>query len=122
MQIGWLEYNLVKTNGPLAQHEGIQECLRVRQKLDAKRQEISDAASETERLEKRQERLRQNIAAGGQDELANRWRTGLDEAEQAIRKIEEEQIPILREEEESLRCQLRDALQSLSAEWSEEGE
>ena len=68
-----------------------------------------------------QERLRENIKSGGQDELTNRWRNELEEAEQAIRKIEEERLPGLRQEEESLRSKLKDALKSLSVEWSEEG-
>jgi hypothetical protein len=119
LQVGWLEQNLVKTNGPLALNEGIQECLSIHRDLEAKRQEISDAVNETQRLAERQERLRQNIKAGGQDELTNRWRTDLDEAEQAIRKLEEEREPALRDEEKSLRSKLKDALKSLSAEWSE---
>jgi hypothetical protein len=120
LQVGWLEQNLVKTNGPLALDEGIQQCLSIHGGLEAKRQEISDAVNETQRFAERQERLRENIKTGGQDELTNRWRTELDEAEQAIRRIEEEQIPTLREEEKSLRSKLKDALKSLSAEWSEE--
>ena len=120
LQIDWLEQNLVKTNGPLAMHEGIQQCLDMQKDLEAKGQETSDAINETERLAGRQDRLRQNIQTGGQDELTNRWRTELDEAEQAIKKIEEEQIPALRADEKSLRSKLKDALKSLSAEWSEE--
>ena len=120
IQINWLEQNLVKTNGPLALDEGVQECLRIHQELESKRQEISDAVNETERLAGRQERLRQNIKSGGQDELTSRWRTELDEAEQAIRKIEEERLPGLRSEEKSLHSKLKEAIKSLSAQWSQE--
>jgi hypothetical protein len=119
IQIDWLEQNLVKTNGPLAKDKGVQECLQIQQELEAKRHDVSDAVNETERLAARQDRIRQNIKAGGQDELTNRWRTELDEAEQAIKKIEEEKIPALREEEKSLRSKLKEALKSLSAEWAE---
>lgn len=120
LQVNWLEQNLVKTNGPLALHEGVQGCLKIHQQVEAKRQEISDAVNETERRAGRQERLRQNIKSGGQDELTNRWRTELDEAERAIQEIEEERLPGLRDEERSLRSKLKEALKSLSAEWSPE--
>jgi hypothetical protein len=118
-RIPWLTQNLVKTNGPLALDEGVRRCLELDQQMKDKQQEITEAVQETERLAARQERLRQNITAGGQDELTGRWRTELDGAEQAIRKIEEETIPALREQEKALRVKLRDALRSLSAEWSE---
>jgi hypothetical protein len=120
LQIGWIEENLVKTNGPLAHDEGIRKCLSVHRAAEAKRQEISDAVNETERLAARQDRLRENIKTGDRDQLTNRWRTDLDEAEQAIRKIEEEQIPALRQEEKTLRSKLKDALMALSVEWSGE--
>lgn len=120
MRIEWLQQSLVTTNGPLASDQGVRECLEIHQELEAKRQEISDAVKETERLADRQDRLRKNLKTGGQDELTNRWRTELDEAEQAIRKIEEERIPALRDEDKAVRSKLKDALKSLSAEWSEE--
>ncbi|MEQ8791098.1 MAG: hypothetical protein RIC55_32855 [Pirellulaceae bacterium] len=120
-RIAWLEQNLVKTNGPLALDEGVQQCLAIHQQMEAKQEETTEAVRETERLAARQERLRQNIKAGGQDELTNRWRGELDAAEQSIRKIEEETIPALREEEKTLRTKLRDALRSLAAEWANVG-
>jgi hypothetical protein len=86
----------------------------------AKRQEIADAVAEMERLAARQDRLRQNIKSGGQDELTNRWRTELDEAEQAIKQIEEVRLPTLRDQEKSLNATLKSALRSLAAEWTDE--
>jgi len=94
--------------------------LKMHREHEAKGQEIADAVKETGRLADRQDRLRKNLKTGGQDDLTNRWRTELDEAEQAIRKIQEEQIPALRKEEKALRSKLRDALLALSAEWSVE--
>jgi hypothetical protein len=120
LEIAWLERNLVKTNGPLAMNEGVQQCLAIDRELEATRGEISAAVQETERQAARQERLRQNIKAGGQDELTSRWRSDLDQSEQAIRKIEEESIPALRAQEKELQSRLREALKSLSAEWMEE--
>ena len=120
LHIDWLEENVVKTNGPLALNEGVQECLRIHQDVQAKTQEISDAVNEAQRLAERQDRLRQNIKAGGQDELTSRWRTDLGEAEQQIRQIEEERLPALHNEEKSLRSSLKNGLKSLAAEWSEE--
>ncbi len=120
LQIEWLEQNLVVTNGPLAQDPGVRDCLELHQRLTEKQQEISDVVDNTERLAARQERLRQNIKAGGQDQLTNRWRTELDEAEQAIKQIEEETLPKLRMEEKTFRSKLKSALKSLSSEWTED--
>ena len=117
-QIDWLQQNLVATNGPLADHEGIRNCLDIQQQLEAKLTEIAEAEREVERFEGRQKRLRENIKSGGQDELTSRWRSELDEAEQGIRQIEETLLPTLRSEGKTLRKQLTDALKSLSAEWS----
>ncbi|MDP6443100.1 MAG: DUF4139 domain-containing protein, partial [Pirellulaceae bacterium] len=118
-QIIWLQENIIKTNGPLALDEGVLDCLRIHTEVEAKRQEIQEAVRETERLAGRQDRLRKNIKSGGKDDLSQRWLTELDEAERAIQKIDEEQIPTLRREEKALTAQLAKALKSLSAEWSE---
>lgn len=118
--IDWLLQNVVQTNGPLASDEGIQACFALHQSMEDKRQEIADAESETDRLARRQQRLRENIKSGGQDDLSARWRTELDEAEQSIRNIEEERLPALRHEERALNAQLLDAMKSLSAEWSQD--
>ncbi len=119
MQISWLETNLVETDGPLAQDPGVQACVTIHAELAGKRQEINDVKKEVERDAARQERLRENIKTGGQDELTRRWRAELDEAEQAIRTKEEETIPALREEEQAIRHQLKEAMLALSVEWSE---
>ncbi|MDA1015430.1 MAG: hypothetical protein O3A00_13385 [Planctomycetota bacterium] len=117
-RIDWIIQNLVQTNGPLALDAGVRQCLGIHDELETKRQDVADAVEETERLESRQERLRQNINTGGQDELTSRWRSDLDQAEQAICKIEEEELPALRAEEKSLRLTLMNALKSLAVEWA----
>ena len=119
LRIDWLVQNIVRTNGPLALDAGIQKCLEIQQQLATKHQDILAAEERVERLAQRQDRLRKNIQSGGQDELSNRWRSELDEAEQAIRELEEEQLPALRHQEQTLREQLAENLRSLSAEWSE---
>ena len=119
VNLDWLKTNLVETNGPLSSHPGIRECLQIQEELEGKKQDIKAAIEKTEQLITRQQRLRENIKAGGQDELTHRWRTELDEAEQELRRIEEEQIPSLRAEEQEIQNRLRAAMKSLSAEWSE---
>ncbi|MEL6105736.1 MAG: DUF4139 domain-containing protein [Planctomycetota bacterium] len=122
LDVNFLRTELISTNGPLANHEGVRRCLAIQTECDAKSQEREDAEAELDRLAKRQGRLRENIKAGGQDDLAARWRKELDEAERAIQSIEEERLPALRDEANQLRQTLREALRSLSAEWSEEAE
>lgn len=118
-QIEWLQQHLIKTGGPLSKDPGVHACLQVFDELEAKRQETADAQAEIERLNARQERLRQNIKSGGQDELTSRWRNELDQAEQAIKALEETAIPRQRGEEKELRAKLKESLRALSAEWSE---
>jgi hypothetical protein len=120
LRVDWLYDHYVKTHGPLALNEDIRNCVRLQRDMETKQEQIADAVRETERFAKRQARLRENIKSGGQDELTNRWRTELDEAEQAIRKIEEEDIPAFRQDERTLRAELVEALKSLSLEWSDE--
>ena len=121
IHIHWLENNLVKTNGPLANDPEIKKCLALQSELDAKREDVADVEKEAARLAQRQDRLRKNIKSGGQDELTNRWRAELDEAEQSIRRIEEETFPALAKDEKAIRACLIEALRSLAAEWSEVG-
>jgi hypothetical protein len=116
----WLEQNLVVTNGPLARHPGVQKCLEIQQRLDAKQQEISAAVQETERLSARQERLRKNIAAGGHDEQTTRWRLDLGEADNRTPALEQQSTPRLRAAAPAIRDELRTALLSLAAEWTAE--
>jgi hypothetical protein len=119
-QTSWIEQNVVATNGPLAKHPGVLKCLEIQRSLDAKQAEIRAAVAETERLAARQDRLRKNIAAAGQDEQSARWKTELGQAEDKIVELEEKRLPALREEEKQIKAELHVALRHLTAEWSEE--
>ncbi|QDU59520.1 hypothetical protein Pan216_03490 [Planctomycetes bacterium Pan216] len=119
-KIGWLIDNIVKTNGPLADDPGVQRCVAKFQEREAIREKIRDLVNQTEQLATRQERLRKNIKSGGQDELTTRWRQELDEAERMIQEIDEVTIPKLREQEKEIEGRFREAIKSLSAEWSAE--
>ncbi|MFT5524121.1 MAG: hypothetical protein ACI9HK_002072 [Pirellulaceae bacterium] len=117
LQIDYLEQNIIASNGPLADHEGVRECVAIFAERESKRKEIAAAEKEVERLIARQERLRANIKSGGQDELTNRWRSELDEAEQKIRQNEEQLVPSLQNDEQVIQSRLENAMRSLSAEW-----
>ncbi len=120
IKVGWLEQNLVVSNGPLANEPGIRKCLDLQRSLDQQKQKIADAVNETERLIARQDRLRKNISTGGHDDQTAQWRTDLGKAENDINEREERTIPKLRDEEKAIREELRTALMSLSAEWKGE--
>jgi hypothetical protein len=109
----------VATNGPLASDPGVRKCLDIRRRLDAKRDEIKDAVTETERLAARQDRLRKNIKTGGHDDQTGRWKSDLGKAEDIIVQLEETAIPKLRAEEHEIRGELQAAMMALAAEWSE---
>ncbi len=114
----WLEENLIATNGPLAKHPGVLKCLEIQRLLDAKGAEIAAAVAETQRLAERQDRLRKNIAATGQDEQSARWKAELGQAEDKLVDLEENRIPKLRDEERQIKADLRRALERLAADWS----
>lgn len=119
LRTDWLETNLVHTNGPLAQEPGVQRCLEIQSRLTAVQEKAAHAEKDRKRLADKQDRLRKNIAAAGQGEQTDRWRTDLARAEDVITEIEEHTLPALRQEEEAIREELREALRSLSAEWRE---
>lgn len=118
LNVEWLEKNIIRSDGPLADNTRIKECVAANETLQQKKSEISNAIVRSERLMEKQNRLRENIKSGGQDELTNRWRHELDEAEQAIQEIEQERVPRLREEESNFYEKLRTALKELEAEWN----
>ncbi len=120
LKTAYLQETLIASNGPLSQHAGLTRCLELQKELDAKKQEVADAVGETARLAERQERLRKNIAVGGQDAQTAQWRVDLGKAENRILEIDEQFVPRLREEERTIRNQLRTELQALSAEWASE--
>ncbi len=118
LNVEWLEKNIIRSDGPLADNARIKACVSANEALQQKKSEISNAVVRSERLMEKQNRLRENIKAGGQDELTNRWRHELDEAEQAIQEIEQERVPRLREEESKLYEKLRNSLKELEVEWN----
>ncbi|QDU98103.1 hypothetical protein [Lignipirellula cremea] len=117
-QMAWIWENLIATNGPLAEHQGVLACLETYRELDAHREQMQVVQADRERLATRQERIRENLKTAGQDELTSRWRNELDEAERAINQIEDEKLPALQAAETALRKKLTDGLRALSVEWS----
>lgn len=119
LKVAWLEDNLVKSNGPLADDPGVRQCLEIFSEREAVQEKIRELVKQTEQLASRQERLRKNIKSGGQDELTSRWRKELDEAERKIQEIDEQTVPELNEQEKEIKGRLREALKSLTAEWTD---
>lgn len=119
LRADWLADNVVHTNGPLADEPGVRNCLEIQSRIDAVEQEIAENIQTCSRLAEKQNRLRKNIGTGGQSEQTERWRNDLANSEDAITEIEDRELPRLREQTAKLRDELREALRSLSAEWTE---
>ena len=117
LRTAWLVDNIIERNGPLSDDPSIKAALEIEGRLNAKAAEITELAQRVERLAQRQDRLRKNIATGGQDEQTARWRVELGEAEQSILELEEQTLPRLRAEELAIRQELRGALLALMLEW-----
>lgn len=116
--VEWVRDFLVTTNGPLAEHPGVRECLAIKARVDEKDREIAEVGQRTERLVARQERLRDSLKAAGQGEQSARWRSDLAAAETQLVEIEETTLPRLEAEAAAIQAELRTALESLSAEWN----
>jgi hypothetical protein len=120
LHTAWLVDNIIERNGPLSDDPSLKAALEIEGRLNAKAAEITELAQRVERLAQRQDRLRKNIATGGQDEQTARWRVELGEAEQSILELEEQTLPRLRAEELAIRHELRQALLALMLEWKSE--
>lgn len=117
LRTAWLVDNIIERNGPLSDDPSLKAALEIEGRLNAKAAETAELAQRVERLSQRQDRLRKNIATGGQDEQTARWRVELGEAEQSILELEEQTLPRLRAEELAIRRELRQALLALVLEW-----
>lgn len=115
----WLVQNVIDTNGPLADDPALQTCLQIQRRLDEKQREVRKAEENVVHLEKRQERLRKNLEVGGQNEQTDRWRADLAETETRITQIEEQTLPVLEQEADTILTELRSALGTLNAGWQE---
>lgn len=119
LNTAWLVDHLMVRNGPLAAEPALRAALEIEKRLSAKAEEIAEITQRVLLLNQRQERLRKNIASGGQDEQTARWRVELGEAEVQINQREEQTLPQLRAEEQAIRAELRQALLNLVLEWKE---
>lgn len=117
LRTAWLVDNIIAKDGPLSGEPALQAALEIEGRLNAKAAETAELVQRVERLNQRQDRLRKNIATGGQDEQTARWRVELGEAEQNILELEEQTLPRLRAEELAIRQELRQALLALMLEW-----
>lgn len=114
----WFEEQFGGPSSPVHEHAGLCEFRLIQQRLAEKQSEITKATSKVEQLSKRQERLRKNIGTGGQDEQTANWRHELGQEESRINTLEEQTLPQLRREEDSIQKELEAAMLALSVEWS----
>ncbi len=119
IRIDWLEQNIVQSDGPLASDKNIQNCLKIHQNIVKIQQKIEMAESDASRLKERQDRIRKNIKAGGNDELTSSWRNDLDKIEKTIEQIEETEIPTLTAKQDQANAKLTNAIKMLAVEWIE---
>ena len=119
LNTGWLVDNVLNSNGPLANVAELRAALEIEKRLRAKAAEIAEVNERISKLNQRQDRLRKNIAAGGEDEQTAHWRVELGKSEQQINEHEEQTLPRLRAEDQAIRGELRQALMELALEWKE---
>ena len=119
-KINWLYQNFVESNSPLTISPKVQECIELQKKLDVIEQEIRRADSELAQLSSRQERLRNNLQAGGDKTGLKRWQDDLQKSEDAILNLEDSLKPQLLEKRAAQRQQLFESLNQLAIDWKQE--
>ena len=117
--IPWLIENIVDSDLSVAGDAAVAKCVELQKLLDEKKDQMRHAGAEIERLAARQQRLRENIKAGGPDQVVGKWQNSLARSEDAIVQLEDERIPELEKAQRDLRMQLFDALNELTLDWSE---
>lgn len=120
----WVQVAIIRTDNPLAKDEKILACAAIQEKIDDTDQEESEHRDAVGELAERMGRLRENIkasanASGGCTTTVAGWVTDLNTAEKAIRDLQDNKIPALREQRKTLQKELRVALKKLSVEWKE---
>ena len=118
-RIQWLYENFVDADTPLGESPAVMLCIELQGKLDKLDQQVSQALAEINRLCARQDRLRKNIKTGGGQQQDNKWQADLGKAEDQIVKLEEEKIPDLHKQRESIRDELFKALNDIVLDWAE---
>ena len=117
--VGWLRENIIRQEGPLSNTQALKDCLAIQEVIDVKEREIEAAQQEMQQLADRQERLRKNVAAGGNAQQSSQWLAALATAEERLVELEEKRIPALRTEKAEIEQRLYDALKALDVQWKE---
>ena len=117
--IPWLIENIVDSDLSVAGDSAVAKCVELQKLLDEKKDQMRHAAAEIDRLAARQQRLRENIKAGGPEQVVGKWQNSLARSEDAIVQLEDERIPELEKAQRELRVQLYDALKELALDWTE---
>lgn len=120
LSVGHLDWivNTYVVNGPLKDVDKVETLINLSKKISEVNEKIEKAGERLTKLEAKQNRLRENLKVGGNDEKRANWTTELDECEDKITKIEENDIPAHEAELESLNHKLEDALKTLVVDWN----
>ena len=118
-RLDWLINNVVESDSSISNDPGVARCIEIQRSIDQRSEQISAAINEIEKFSNRQERLRKNIKSSGADEQSKRWKADLARAEDAIVKVEEEELPGLREAQRELKVELFEAVKELALEWKQ---
>lgn len=116
----WIQSNLIQSDGPLANHDNVKQCVDIQSDLSALETRIARTWNESRKFEERQARLRKNIETAGADPVAKKWREDLGDLEDKIREIEDLKIPELHAEKIQVEERLKVALMELSVSWAAE--
>ena len=116
----WLFKNYVHVDSPIKEfmeNEGVQACIKLNDELDEVQTELDKENTRCQSLERQADRVRQNIEAC-QQSVPQEWIDDLGKTERSIRKITEELVPKLTDQQQDLQHKLRNALKEVTAKWT----
>lgn len=118
----WVKSVIVRRDNPLAKDEHVKACAEIQEKIDNIDSELSDLASETQRLQAQANRVQGYLKSTGdkvEGSVIQEWVMDLNVTEKRVREIEDTKIPALKADRKNLEDSLRAALKKLSVEWQQ---
>lgn len=121
--VGNMQYvgSIVKGKSSILDNPLYKECLAIQAEIDNAQQRIDKLEAQVEKLDTQSERVRKNMASAkeGVGATYEKWVSDLDKSETEIRKVQDDEIPAIEKEKDSLTQKLKEKMTALAAKWSE---
>lgn len=117
----WVKASIIDTKNPLAEHDGIQTCIKIQAQIDECQDRLYSCESRRKEIKEQAIRVRENLAAAkdvGSSETVAIWVKDLDDSEKQIRQLDKEMIPKEKAYMRKLQEELSSELRKITASWT----